>query len=93
MNLTQRYKVNEDIVYREEAAGAFLFDPETGNLKYMNACGKELFLMLRDQNDVSQAIERLTNRFPDTKRSQIENDVEMFLGQLEKNGFIAPLHP
>lgn len=91
MNHHQRFNINKAVVYREEEEGAFLFDPETGNLKYMNSCGKELFLMLKDQSNLGQAMAYLTAKFPDIKRQQIEDDAETFIGQLEENGFIFPL--
>ena len=91
MDLTQRFQTNENIVYREEEDGAFLFDPDTGNLKYMNRSGKETYLMLTGQTDVNQVIDRLLVIFPDAGRQRIEKDMEVFLKELEENGFIFPL--
>ena len=54
MNLAQRYTKNDNIVFREEDDGAFLFDPDTGNLKYLNKSAKETFLMIDGQNDLNQ---------------------------------------
>jgi len=89
MGLTKKFVKNTSIVYREEEDGAFLFDPETGNLKYMNLSAKEAFLMLNGQNDVSRLIQSLVDLYPDADIKQIRNDMGTFLEQLEVNGFIS----
>ena len=92
MDLTQKYHKHKAIVYREEDDGAFLFDPATGNLKYMNRSGRETFLMLSEQQDVTQVIDGLLGLFPGVDSHQIANDLEVFLIELEKNGFITALN-
>lgn len=92
MDLKQKYQKNKDIVYREEDDGAFLFDPATGNLKYMNRSGRETFLMLGNRQDVNQVIDGLLGLFPDVDRNRIANDLEAFLFELEENGFIFGLN-
>ena len=89
MDLTKKFVKNTSIVYREEEDGAFLFDPETGNLKYMNHSAKEAFLMLNGQKDVSRLIQSLVDLYPDADIKQIRNDMGTFLEQLEVNGFIS----
>jgi len=91
MDLSQLFSRNNSIIFREEGDGAFLFDPETGNLKYMNSSAKETFLMLNGQKDVSQVIHHLLGLYPDIEPKQIQMDVEDFLKQLEENGFISSL--
>lgn len=91
MDLTQKYQKHKDIVYKEEDDGAFLFDPATGNLKYMNRSGKETFLLLSDQNDFNQVINYMLGLFPDVNRRRLEKDLETFLKELEENGFLFPL--
>ena len=90
MDPTQRYKINKEIVYREEDDGAFLFDPDSGNLKYMNPSGKETFLILKEKRDVGQAIGHIKGQYPDVDQEQVRKDVKIFLEQLEENGFISP---
>jgi hypothetical protein len=88
MDLTKKFVKNPSIVYREEDDGAFLFDPETGNLKYMNHSAKEAFLMLNGQKDVSRLIQYLLTLYPDVDFKQIQKDIGSFIEQLEVNGFI-----
>ncbi len=91
MDLTKKFVKNPSIVYREEEDGAFLFDPETGNLKYMNHSAKEAFLMLNGQKDVSRLIQYLLGLYTDVDVKKIQNDVEIFLKQLKENRFISSL--
>ena len=92
MDLTQIYQKDEQLVYREEEDGAFLFNPDTGNLKYMNLTGREIYLSLGDQCDVNRLINHLLELFPEVERRRIEKDAEDFLKELEENGFISPLN-
>ncbi len=89
MDLTKKFVKNPSIVYREEEDGAFLFDPETGNLKYMNHSAKEAFLMLNGQKDVNRLIQYLLTLYPDMDFKQIQKDIGSFIEQLEVNGFIS----
>jgi hypothetical protein len=92
MDLKQKFQRNKNIVYREEDDGAFLFNPDTGNLKYMNQSGKEIFLMLNEQQDINQVINHALGLFTDVERHRIENDLEVFLKELEENDFLSPLN-
>lgn len=88
MDLTKSFRHNENIVYREEDEGAFLFDPDTGDLKYMNRSGKEAFIMLSGNNDINQVIHYMLELYPEVELKQMQEDVEIFLKDLEENHFI-----
>lgn len=88
MNAAQRYIKNNNIVFREEDDGAFLFDPDTGNLKYLNNSAKETFLIIDGQNDLNQIANRLLELYPDEDAEQVQNDVESFLQELLSNSFV-----
>ena len=90
MDLNQRFSINKEIVYREEDDGAFLFDPDSGNLKYMNLTGRKIFLMLKEKRDFSQAIAHIHGQHPDLDLEQVRKDVKIFLEQLKENGFVSP---
>lgn len=92
MDLKQKFQINKNIVYREEDDGAFLFNPDTGNLKYMNQTGKEAYLLLSEQKDVKQVINEMLGHFADAERPQIENDLETFLKELQENEFLFPMN-
>ena len=88
MNSTSRYDRNRDIVFREEDEGAFLFDPDSGNLKYLNLTGKETFSMLDGEKDIGQLTTELQQQYPDIEPEQIRKDLEDFVKVLEMNNFI-----
>lgn len=92
MDLAKRFMRNEDIVYREEDEGAFLFDPDSGDLRYMNQSGKETFLMLNGESDISKVVHHMLELYPEVELKQMQEDVKDFLEDLEKNHFIFPLN-
>lgn len=85
------FKQNEKIVYREEDDGAFLFDPDSGDLRYMNQSGKETFAMVKSGRDIRQIVESLSGLYPEVEPPQIQSDVERFLTDLAESHFILPL--
>ncbi len=91
MDLTKRFKQNKEIVYREEDDGAFLFNPDTGDLRYMNRSGRETFLMLKGDEDINQVVDNMLELYPEVEPAQMQNDVEDFLKNLEESHFILPL--
>ena len=84
MDLLIRFRPNDHIVYREEEDGAFLFDPKTGNLKYMNRSAKEIYLMLNGYNDTDTVIQNLDELYPDAGLNP---------GGSEGNAAAAPAEP
>jgi hypothetical protein len=88
MESEKRYRRNEKIVFREEDDGAFLFDPDSGDLRYLNQSGKEAFLLLSEDRGVSTVIHRMIELYPDVEPKKIEADVRDFIKDLEENRFI-----
>lgn len=86
------FRKNEKIVYREEDDGAFLFDPDSGDLRYMNQSGKETFAMVKGGRDIRQIVDSLSGLYPEVEPPQIQSDVENFLTDLAENHFILPLN-
>jgi hypothetical protein len=92
MDFSLKYKPVENTVFKEEEEGAFLFNPENGNLKYMNRSGREIYLMLNGRNDLDQVIQNLSGLYPDAESQQLKQDVETFIIDLEKEKFVLCLH-
>lgn len=88
MESEKRYRRNEEIVFREEDDGAFLFDSDSGELRYLNQSGKEAFLLLGEDQSVSSVIRRMSELYPDVDPQKIEDDVRSFVKNLEENRFI-----
>ncbi len=91
MDLRQRFRKKSGIILTEKDEGAFLYDPETGNLKYLNPTARETYSTLGDQRDVEQLIHHLSGLYPDADPKKIQRDVECFLNDLDQNGFICPI--
>lgn len=79
---------NEQIVFREEGEGAFLFDPVNGNLKYLNRSAKEIYLLIDGSKELANLIGGVTSIYPDSDRDEIEKDLDAFLNDLADNRFI-----
>lgn len=89
--MSRRLYKKEHVVYKEEADGAFLFDPKSGNLKYMNRIGKEMFLMLDGNRGVNQVMDAFLERYPEMNPECLQADIEGFFNQLADNGFIGSM--
>lgn len=81
--------VNKDVIYRDEGDGAFLFKPETGNLRYLNPPGKEVFLSLKRKENSAQMISHLHGLYPEVEPERLRDDAKRFLNELEENGFVS----
>ena len=88
MEPEKRYRWNEEIVFREEDDGAFLFDPDSGDLRYLNQSGKETFLLLGEDQDLNTVIRHMIELYPEEKPQKIEADVRDFVNDLEETRFI-----
>jgi len=86
--MASRYMKNEQIVFREEGEGAFLFDPVNGNLKYLNRSAKEIYLMIDGPKVFSRLLGSVISIYPDSDRNEIEKDLDVFLSDLANNRFI-----
>ena len=87
--MSHRFCKKPHIVFKEENDGAFLFDPECGNLKYINRTGKELYFLLDRNDDAQQLVDMLIQRYPEAEPHQLKADVTGFLHQLKESGFIT----
>jgi hypothetical protein len=93
MDLTQRINKNESIIFREEEDGGFLFDPETGNLRYINHTAREAFLLLEGETQISNIAQWFHGSYPEIDEKDIEKDLISLFKELEENGFISVITP
>ena len=89
--MAAQYRKNQGIIYREEGEGAFLFDPENGNLKYLNQSAREIFLMLDDLPESEKILRRLQESYPDADQDRLKGDLSAFLDQLADHKFISSI--
>ena len=79
---------NPESIFRQEEDGAFLFHPETGNLKYINQMGVILYQLLDGAMSTSDIIATLKEKYADIPGEQIEKDVKKFLADLVEMEFL-----
>ena len=89
MDGSRRLQRNREIVYREEGDGAFVFDPASGNLKFMNRTAREAFLLLDQPREVDTVVERFSRLYPAVDGERIRSDLLAFLTEIERNGFVS----
>lgn len=83
-----RLKQNPEMVFRKEEAGAFLFDPETGNLKYINANGVGIYELCDGMKAVGEIIEQMVKFYPEVAAEQITADTNDFLRSMTQMKFL-----
>ena len=82
-------EINPDIVFREEDDGAFLFDPDTGRLCYLNELGAELWKHFGRQLATTDVIELVADQYPEMPDNQIRQDCRQFIDDLKAFGFVS----
>jgi len=80
---------NPDIVFREEEDGAFLFDPNNGELKCLNPIGSVIWLLCDGSQSFEQIEQEIIEQYPQTPREDVHQEVEAFLQELHDMGYIG----
>jgi PqqD family protein of HPr-rel-A system len=76
------------LVLRPESTGAFLFDPDDGSLKYLNATAYLLCQTIQKGTSETQLVDTLAAQYPQASKTRIEEDIVRFLADLEENGLL-----
>jgi hypothetical protein len=82
-------RINPEIVLREEDEGAFLFDPDTGRICYLNEVGITIWKLCRKPIETDRIIKEISSEYPEITPEQISNDCISFLDDLKNFGFLA----
>jgi len=82
-------KPNPEMVFRKEEEGAFLFDPHTGNLKYLNANGVNIYELCDGRKTVDDIITLLMEFYPDMAVDKIAADTGLFFESLLTMQFLT----
>lgn len=84
------YIQNPDVGLREEGeAGALLFNPDTRQVKVLNATGLFLWKMCDGQTSVTNMIDNMQNEFEGATAEELSQDVLDFIATLEDAGFVG----
>ena len=89
LNEKREIQVKEDIVLREEDEGAFLFDPDTGRICYLNEIGMAVWRLCEKSITQEKIIDVLSSEYTEVSEENITNDCIKFLGELHKLGFLS----
>jgi len=87
---TESFAANPEIVLRTEEDGAFLFDPDSGRICYVNEVGIAIWRLCQNPASLEQIIHHLENTFSEVPVEQAAADCRDFLSQLDKLGFLLP---
>ena len=80
---------NPEMIFRKEENGAFLFDPHTGNLKYLNANGVNIFELCDGRKTVGEIVTLLIECYPDMAADKIVEDTGLFFENLTVMKFLT----
>jgi hypothetical protein len=85
----KKIKVKKDIVLREEEEGAFLFDPNTGRICYLNTLAIRIWKSCNQLTNLESIVDKISPDFTEVSREQIIEDCTKFLQDLSNLGFLA----
>lgn len=75
-------------ILRKEEDGAFLFDPENGNLKYINEMGDNIYHLCNGNRSVIEIKSLVKQHYRDIPEEQIDGDIDDFLQDLTDMRFL-----
>lgn len=80
---------NPDIVYREEEDGAFLFDPNTGELKCLNPMGSVVWLLCDGSLSFEQIEQGVSKKYPKIPIETVCQELQSFFQELFDMGYLG----
>lgn len=81
-------RTGADVILREEEEGAFLFEPETGELSCLNPVGIRVWRLVDEGRNLGDIVDALTAEYDGPPREEIDRDVRDFLGRLRAFGYV-----
>jgi hypothetical protein len=84
-----RFIHHAQIIFRREKNGAYLFDPDSGNLKYLNSVGALLYELCDGLHPVQEMIAKIASEYQGVPTEQVENDVNRFLADLMHMNYVT----
>jgi hypothetical protein len=81
---------NPDVVLREEDPdGALLFNPDTNQIRVINATGLFIWKQCDGKKDLPAIISALKNTFDDVPEKEVTGEVNAFVDDMRANGFLG----
>lgn len=88
MKRESRFIRNAQIIIRKEEKGSYLYDPDSGNLEYINKIGTSLYELCDGLHPMEEMIGWITSSYQSVPLEQIDDDVERFLLELLQRDLI-----
>ncbi|MCP3951972.1 MAG: PqqD family protein [Desulfobacterales bacterium] len=86
----ESFLANPDIVLRTEEGGAFLFDPDTGRICFVNDVGITIWRLCKKPAALAEIIHQVELNYTEVPSQKVAADCRDFLGQLGKLDFLVP---
>jgi hypothetical protein len=81
---------NPDVVLREEDPdGALLFNPDTNQIRVINATGLFIWKHCDGKKDLPAIVSALKKTFAKVPETEVEEQVKAFIDDMKANGFIG----
>ena len=81
--------VKKEVVLREEEDGAFLFDPDTGRICYLNDTGIMIWRLCEKSITQEKLVKELCLEYDDAPEEKVSEDCKVFLENLDEFGFMV----
>lgn len=82
-------KVSNSAVFREEGDEAFLFNPDTGDIKILNSTGVFIWKLCDGKHTKKDMTNKIVDNFDDIEsKIAVEEDLNRFLEDLGKGGLV-----
>jgi len=81
---------NPDVVLREEDPdGALLFNPDTNQIRVINATGLFIWKHCDGKKDLPTIVSSLKETFEGVPEAEVEGQVKAFVDDMQSNGFLG----
>ena len=77
-----------NIVCRPEEDGAFLLNPDTGSISYINRTALEVYRLIDGQKDIGSILSVFGRRYPEIDTERLQADIVAILDSFVENQFI-----
>lgn len=89
MDFSQQPVRIDTIVCRPEEDGAFLLNPDSGNITYINYTALEVYRLIDGEKGIGAILDIFKQRYPEVDTRQLLVDITTIIDSFEENQFIT----
>jgi len=82
-----KYKINDEILWREVDDEVVIVDPDRDDYFYLNSTGKEIWELINKGCSIEKIIEVVSNKYKED-REKIRKDIKKFIDNLRKKNIL-----